>query len=754
MTESPRFRNFARRHRRVLLAATIAGLFALILWQTAVWTRSASLQGLMDQGWQNLNLYIANVERELEKYEILPELLATDPHLLGLLKHPGEPDRVDAVNRRLERLNGITGASDTYLMDRTGLTLAASNWNSGTPFVGENFSYRPYFQEAMRGGLGRFFALGTTSNKRGYYFAFPVREAGAIRGVVVVKVNINALESRWGGDRFEFLVTDPDGVIFSSSRPDWKFNTLHSLEPDQLRHIRANRRYSDLPLPVLPVTATEDIAPAARLVRLREDGTRRAQAREFLELVRPMPSAGWNVHILTGLEPVHAQVLRAVLTAAFLFALLLLTSLILVQRRLRLRERSLYELRSKKVLEANELRVRTIIHNTHAGLITTDGRGTIESFNPTAEQLFGYRSEEIRGAHITRLLAPGDRAGLQCELDRSPLSGCGSVEVAGLRKDHSRFPTELAVREMRIGAERKFIATVHDISELKRTEDALRRAHDMLETRVQERTADLSRTNARLTREIEEHRRTEDALRHTQNELIQAAKLAVLGQLATGVSHELNQPLAAIRTYADNARALLDQQRSGDARWNLEQIASLTDRMAQISAQLKVFARKTSGRSVPVSVSAAVEAALGILTTRIRALGAEVRCNLPAGDLMVRGDAVRLEQVLVNLVNNALQAMEGNEQPRLEIAAAAHEGRVDLVIRDNGPGIPEELVAQVFDPFFTTKETGLGLGLSISKRITEEMGGALLAGRAVDGGAEFTLELPRAESADRESAIG
>lgn len=239
MTESPRFRNLARRHRRVLLA--------------------------------------------------------TDPHLLELLNHPGEPDRVDGVNRRLERLNGITGASDTYLMDRTGLTLAASNWNSGTPFVGENFSYRPYFQEAMRGGLGRFFALGTTSNKRGYYFAYPVREAGAIRGVVVVKVNISALESRWGGDRFEFLVTDPDGAIFSSSRPEWKFNTLHSLEPDQLRHIRANRRYSDLPLPVLPVTATEDIAPAARLVRLREDGTRRAQVREFLELVRPMPSAGWNV---------------------------------------------------------------------------------------------------------------------------------------------------------------------------------------------------------------------------------------------------------------------------------------------------------------------------------------------------------------------------------------------------------------------------------------------------------------------------
>ena len=185
-----------------------------------------------------------------------------------------------------------------------------------------------------------------------------------------------------------------------------------------------------------------------------------------------------------------------------------------------------------------------------------------------------------------------------------------------------------------------------------------------------------------------------------------------------------------------------------------QQIASLTDRMAQISAQLKVFARKTSGRSVPVSVSAAVEAALGILTTRTRALGAEVRCNLPAGDLMVRGDTVRLEQVLVNLVNNALQAMEGNEQPRLEITAETHDGRVDLVIRDNGPGILEALVAQVFDPFFTTKETGLGLGLSISKRITEEMGGALHAGRATGGGAEFTLELLRAESADRESALG
>jgi two-component system C4-dicarboxylate transport sensor histidine kinase DctB len=298
----------------------------------------------------------------------------------------------------------------------------------------------------------------------------------------------------------------------------------------------------------------------------------------------------------------------------------------------------------------------------------------------------------------------------------------------------------------------KLIATIHDISELKEQEAALQRAHDELERRVLERTADLVETNKRLVQEIGEHRETEMALRRTQEELIQAAKLAALGQMSAGINHELNQPLAAIRTYADNARLLLEKKRSDEARWNLEQIAQLTGRMAQIITQLKAFARKSSGQAVAVSLPAAVDGALAML--RIDRGDVELVREFPTEELFVLADMVRLEQVLVNLIGNAQQALEGSATRRIELRAETDHEAVTLTVRDTGPGIAPEHLDQVFDPFFSTKEVGqgLGLGLSISYRIIDGFGGSVRAANHPDGGAQFTVRLPRAQELQEKSA--
>jgi two-component system C4-dicarboxylate transport sensor histidine kinase DctB len=275
---------------------------------------------------------------------------------------------------------------------------------------------------------------------------------------------------------------------------------------------------------------------------------------------------------------------------------------------------------------------------------------------------------------------------------------------------------------------------------------ALRRTNDLLERRVSERTADLSTANAQLSREIDERRRAEADLRQTQGELIQAAKLATLGQMAASINHELNQPLAAIRSYADNGRALLDARRNEEARWNLEQIADLTERMSRIGGQLKVFSRKSRGQMCRVSVRAVVDAAQTIAAPRVRRTGAEVVVDLSEGDLGVRADEVLLQQVLVNLIGNALHAVDGLPAPRLRIRAAPHGAEVLLAVEDNGPGIASEHLQSIFDPFFTTKESGegLGLGLTISQRIVEGLGGSLTAGSSPLGGARFQILLPAA----------
>lgn len=278
-----------------------------------------------------------------------------------------------------------------------------------------------------------------------------------------------------------------------------------------------------------------------------------------------------------------------------------------------------------------------------------------------------------------------------------------------------------------------------------RERQTLARVRDELEVSVERRTRDLVASNQRLSDEIEERRRAEANLRQTQDELIQAAKLAVLGQLAAGINHELNQPLAAIRAYAENARRFIELARIERADANLAHIVELTERMADISAQLRQFSRKSSERQETISVQACIEYALRLFHSRLRDDGIHVVQQWPEETLWVEGDLVRLEQVLVNLIGNAVQAMKEIEAPVLTLSTHVDDHYVVISVADNGPGIATDHLGHIFEPFFTTKApgSGLGLGLSISSRIMEDLGGKLQANNLANGGACFTVTLPR-----------
>lgn len=277
-----------------------------------------------------------------------------------------------------------------------------------------------------------------------------------------------------------------------------------------------------------------------------------------------------------------------------------------------------------------------------------------------------------------------------------------------------------------------------------RERNTLARVRDELEVSVERRTRDLVASNQRLSDEIEERHRAEANLRQTQDELIQAAKLAVLGQLAAGINHELNQPLAAIRAYAENARRFMELTRHDKADANLEQIVELTQRMADISAQLRQFSRRSSERQEAISVQACIDYALRLFQSRLREGNITIIQDWPDETLWVKGDLVRLEQVLVNLIGNALQAMKTVPEPQLTLGAHTHRQQVIISVSDNGPGIPEEHLGNIFEPFFTTKApgSGLGLGLSISSRIMDDLGGKLQVANQPGGGASFTITLP------------
>jgi len=268
-----------------------------------------------------------------------------------------------------------------------------------------------------------------------------------------------------------------------------------------------------------------------------------------------------------------------------------------------------------------------------------------------------------------------------------------------------------------------------------------------LERRVQSRTADLRKANVRLEREVREREQAEADLRLAQAELVQAAKLATLGRMSAALSHEYNQPLAAIRSDAEIAGMLIERGRADEAKTNLGRIEGMVTRMAEIAKTLKGFTRKSGTDIKPVSLRQVVDEATLLLQPQIKQKQVTLELHLSEEDIIVRGGRIRLEQVVVNLLSNAVDAVAGNPVPTVSLALKREGEEAVLTVADNGPGIDAEALPQIFDPFFTTKDVGagLGLGLSIAYKIVHDFSGSLKATNLERDGAMFTMRLPVAD---------
>ena len=225
----PRWRSLA------LLAICLAPL----LWPLQHLAERYYRSELAGQNRQTLDLYVANLLGTLHRYEVLPQILGELPDLRAVLANPDDPQIQARANQLLDDISNQTGAVVMYLLDTHGDTLATSNWDQSDSFIGRNFAFRPYFSEAMEGKLGRFFGLGTTSGKRGYYFAAPIRDGDKKLGVLVVKVDLDHTEQLWGNTPEQLLTTDSNGVVILTSRPEWRFRATRELSPQERQAIFA-----------------------------------------------------------------------------------------------------------------------------------------------------------------------------------------------------------------------------------------------------------------------------------------------------------------------------------------------------------------------------------------------------------------------------------------------------------------------------------------------------------------------------------
>lgn len=408
-----------------------------------------------------------------------------------------------------------------------------------------------------------------------------------------------------------------------------------------------------------------------------------------------------------------------------------------------------------------ESNAQSIIDNTHAGLVSTDETGRVEVINPNAASLLalpdgdagqdgekGSGDSPVIGTPFAALalMPPWQAMTPQALADRCR---SGSIEVEALRGDGTRIPLDLSVRPYWRRHIRKYLFTLTDARERKE-------AQTLLERRIQERTAALHDANLRLTAEIAERIAAEQHLRQAQDGLIQAARLAALGQMSAGIAHEINQTLSAIAYNAHNSRRLLERQEIDRASECLDRIGTIAQRMGQTVNRLKGFARRpddiTDDDGTPTDARDCLQQALDLFGDRLN--GVRIDCHGPAV-VPVRADAARLEQVFVNLIGNALDAMDTRPgvapvltvtftPPQPQATPTGEPPRVQISLSDTGPGLSPEARDRVFEPFFTTKPAGkgLGLGLSISLKTLADCGGSLSLTRSGPDGTTMTLDLP------------
>ena len=550
-----------------------------------------------------LSVFRTSLVAELKRYDYLPQVIAQNPSVLDSLEESPEQ-----TSRMLKDLSQTAGVEAIYVLSRDGLTLASSNFQDPGSFVGNNYGFRPYFLQAMSQGYGRFYGIGATTKRPGYFVAAPIPEKDSAKAVVAVKFELGSLEQSWASENQFVFVSDRNGVINLSSSEDWRYRTLAPLTTEQMEEIREQKQFADEPLTTLSRQA-EDAEVGLVLI----NGER------FLESIVDIDFAGWRLHTLLPYRLIREQVI----------------------------------------------------------------------------------------SFWTRILA-------------------GGLVVLAILLAGRIFRTRVALRQ-----------SLGESSELRRL-------------------------NQSLEQEIEERKRAEQALLQAQKDLKLSSKLAAMGQLSASITHELNQPLAAMRTYTVSLKESLEVTPStpdkyppkefnlGDASTTISKLSSLIDRMTNMTQQLRVFARSRNKETQRIDLKQAIADALSTMQPVLEEADIECHVDTPDKPVLVIAGRIRMEQVLVNLLRNAVDAIQELPEDSLRHISInlqhIDNNRVELSVGDTGPGIKQEVIKSLFEPFESTKPSGqgMGLGLAISNSIIAEMKGELRAENKAEGGALFTILIDHA----------
>ncbi len=580
------------------LFALIIAVCVLIGYVVYQFVFSREIDREVDRNRQYLESLSLSLNATLQKYEELPLVIAQDRRIRNALEHANKSGILGEANRYLERINQILGTETVYTMNEHGLTIVSSNWNKPDSFVGDNYAFRPYYIDAVRQGVGKFYGVGIASGKAGYYIAYPIKSDQDLLGVITIKIGLAEIQKALSETKNDLVVINEDGVVILSSDPANRYKTTRILDEAALERIANTRQF-----------------PGQSLSPLNHMGFQ-----VQMDLKQPVSLLGGN---------------------------------------------------------------RLMVQSVPLG-----SRGwQIAQINDT---------REARNYAVASALAVGFAMGF-------------------------------------------LLITAQNIYFRRRERQEKRQLYADIDAKIAERTME-------LTAKISELERAEAVLRQTRDEAVQAGKMAVLGQMAAGVTHELSQPLSAIQLYAGNARKLIDAGRLDVVTENIDSINELVARAGSILSELKTLYRNDPTSIEAVPLKSVIQNALLVMKPFVEK--AAINLNISVMDEQVFGSRGKLEQVFVNLLSNAIDALSGRPDAHIDIVAERTPSEVTVHFSDNGPGITNAQIDKLFEPFYTTKPSGqgLGLGLAITRFIVDSVGGRITCANLPAGGLEFTLYLRDAGS--------
>ncbi len=710
-------RSTPRRQRvATWLAVLLAGLAAV--GGAGEWAAARETQKQLDALRRTAEMQVLGLRAAATRFAYLPYAIAQHQDVLAVLAAPADADARGRANRFLQGVADRAGLAALYVMNERGSTLAASNWETLTSFVGHSYRDRPYFTEARNGGTGTFFGVGLTTGVPGYFIAAPVRPPGSsqVAGVVALKLSLDAIAKTWALSREPIVLSDARGIVMLSNIPDWLYRSARQQTVMELEYLRYFKVYGER-LSFEPVPWQREVGDAVsgRLLGAELGG----RPRRLLSIDEPLPEFGWTLTVTADQQPIAVARQVAWVISALLLLALLLGALYWRQRERRFTEqrqarRELEQRVDDRTRELKDARGywQAMEDSLLVGLRARDLNGRIVYVNPALCEMLGYTAEELIGRMPPYPYWHPEDLDKHWRDNEAVVTGKAALNGFESRVRH------------RDG---------HDVYTMVYTApllDASGKQSGWMSSVV----------------DISAQRQAEERQRSQQSQLQKATRMLSLGEMASTLAHELNQPLMALSNFAAAARAFAQQGPQEMLVASLDDISAQAARAGEIVARIRGFVRQRGGQQELCQLAEVIASVQALIEPERRSRKARLELKIAAGLPPVRADRVLLEQVLLNLVLNSLQAAQHLGAARRVVQVeAAHDGEM-LVVRvaDRGPGIGPEVEKHLFEPFFTSKADGLGLGLNICRTIIESHGGHLGHDNRAEGGAIFFFTLPPA----------